>query len=129
MKKPDKLILIAVWQFITAFAALGIGFIVIALSALPDFSGSGQSFDSMDWQDQMGLSVVILFLLCFMALSVAGGVGLMLNRGHEWARIISIVHSALSLFLPPIIGTIIGTLGIIYLVRQDVRDYFNPPLK
>lgn len=127
MKKPDLLILIAVWQFITAFAAIGIGFTVIAIFAMPDFSGSGQSFDSMSWQDQMAMTVFILFVLCFVALAVAGGIGLLLNRGHKWARTVSIVHSALSLFLPPIIGTIIGALGIIYLARQDVRDYFNPP--
>ena len=51
----------------------------------------------------------------------------MLNKGHEWARIIGIIHSALSLFFTPI-GTVIGTLSIIYLVRQDVRDFFNPPM-
>ena len=126
MKKPDLLILIAVWQFITAFAALGIGFFGI-MSLFPDFSGMGQSFDSMSWQDQMIWTVFIIFVLCFVALSVAGCIGLMLNRGRKWARTVSIVHSALSLFFPPIIGTIFGTLFIIYLNKQDVRDYFNPP--
>ena len=132
MKKPDLLILIAIWQFITAFFALA-GIAVSAIWAFP--AGTGfwdSSWSGMGWRDGMmggvfGLSVGILFLLCFLAFAVAGGIGLMLNRGREWARIISIVHSALSLFFPPIIGTIIGTLGIIYLVRQDIRDYFNPP--
>jgi hypothetical protein len=130
MKKPDLLILIAVWQFITAFAAPVIGFTFIAIFAMPGWgAGSGQSFDSMSGQDQMFVTVVILYLLCIMALAVAGGIGLLLNRGRAWVRTVSIVHSALSLFFPPIIGTAIGTLSIIYLVRQDVRDYFNPPPK
>ena len=132
MKKPDLLILIAIWQFFTAFFALA-GIAVIAIWAFPAVTGYwDDSWGGMGWRNGMmggvfGLSVGILFLLCFLAFAVAGGIGLMLNRGREWARIISIVHSALSLFFPPIIGTIIGTLGIIYLVRQDVRDYFNPP--
>jgi hypothetical protein len=133
MKKPDLLILIAIWQFFTAFLAL-VGIAAIALFAFPavtdnlDYGWSG----GMGWRGGMmagvfGLSVAILFLVCFLAFAIASGVGLMLKKGHEWARIISIVHSALSLFLPPIIGTIIGTLSIIYLTKQDVRDYFNPP--
>ncbi len=131
MKKPDLLILIAIWQFITAFAAL-IGIAAIAVFAFPAVTGYwDSSWSGMGWRNGtmgavFGLSVGILFLLCFLAFAVAGGIGLMLNRGREWARIISIVHSALSLFAIPI-GTIIGTLSIIYLVRQDVRDYFNPP--
>jgi hypothetical protein len=127
MKKPDLLILIAVWQFITAFVELGLGFSFIAIFALPDFSGSGQSFDSMGWQDQMGMTVFILLWLCFMALSVAGGIGLLLKRGRKWVRTVSIASNVISLFLPPVVGTIIGILTLFYLNRQDVRDYFNPP--
>jgi hypothetical protein len=132
MKKPDLLILIAIWQFITAFIAL-VGIAAIVVFAFPAVTGYwDNTWSGMEWRRGMigvvfGLSVAILFLLCFLVFAVAGGVGLMLNRGREWARIISIVHSAFSLFFPPIIGTIIGTLGIIYLVKQDVRDYFNPP--
>jgi hypothetical protein len=132
MKKPDLLILIAIWQFFTAFIAL-VGIAAIALFAFPAVIDNWDyGWGSMGWRSGMmggvfGLSVAILFFVCFMAFAIAAGVGLMLKRGHEWARIVSIVHSALSLFAPPIIGTIIGTLSIIYLVRQDVRDYFNPP--
>ncbi|HEX9897508.1 MAG TPA: hypothetical protein VGA85_07630 [Dehalococcoidales bacterium] len=131
MKKPDLLVLIAVWQFITAFMAL-VGIAAIAVFAFPAVTGYWDwGLSDMDWHRGMiggvfGLSVAILFLVCFLALAVAGGIGLMLNRGREWARTISIVHSALSLFAIPI-GTIIGTLSIIYLTKQEVRDYFSPP--
>jgi len=131
MKKPDLLILIAIWQFINAFIAL-VGIAAIAVFAFPavtdsfDYGWTGMGGRSGVIGGIFVLSVAILFLVCFMAFAIAGGVGLMLNRGHEWARIISIVHSGLSLFAIPV-GTIIGTLSIIYLIRQDVRDYFNPP--
>lgn len=126
MKKPDKLILIAVWQFITAFMSL-IGIVAV----VTDYWEA--SWNGTDWRSGMiGVntfwsSVVILLLLCFLALAIVGGVGLMLNRGRAWARMVSIIHSALSLFAIPVVGTIIGTLSIIYLAKQEVGDYFNPP--
>jgi len=127
MKKPDKLILIAVWQFITAFMSL-IGIAYIILFGSPTATGDWE----VSWSRTTMIggilwwSVVILLLLCFLALSIVGGVGLLLNPGRNWTRMVSIVHSALSLFFIPI-GTIIGTLSIIYLAKQDVTDYFNPP--
>lgn len=131
MKKPDLLILIAIWQFITAFIAL-VGIAAIAVFAFPavtdsfDYGWTGMGGRSGVIGGIFVLSVAILFLVCFLALAVVGGIGLLLSKGHEWARIISIVHSGLSLFVIPV-GTIIGTLSIIYLTKQDVRDYFNPP--
>jgi hypothetical protein len=68
-----------------------------------------------------GLSIAILVLLCYLAVAIAGGIGLLL--GQEWGRITSLVHSALSLICIPI-GTIIGTLSIIYLTKAEIRDYF-----
>jgi hypothetical protein len=128
MKKPDKLILIAVWQFITAFMSL----IVIATVVSGYREGSWSVMGGrmvIVGGSPFWLSVVILLLFCFLALAIVGGVGLMLNRGRAWARMVSIVHNALSLIAIPVVGTIIGTLSIIYLAKQDVRDYFNPPPK
>jgi hypothetical protein len=134
MKKPDLLVLIAIWQFITAFFAL-IGIAAIGVFAFPAVLGywdgygwgmMGRGYDMPVWGGVFGLSVAILVLLCYLALAVDGGIGLMLGKGHEWARIVTLVHNALSLFAIPI-GTVIGTLSIIYLTKQEVRDYFNPP--
>jgi Ca2+/Na+ antiporter len=134
MKKPDLLVLIAIWQFITAFIAF-VGIAAIAIFAFPavlgywDGYGYGMmrgNYDMPVWGGVFGLSIAILVLLCYLALAVAGGIGLLINKGHEWARIVSIVHSALSLFVVPI-GTVIGTLSIIYLTKQEVKDYFSPP--
>jgi hypothetical protein len=130
MKKPDLLILISVWQFIAAFITL-VGIAAICVFAFPAVTDGWYGWETMGMHDSMiggifGLSVAIFFLVCYLALAIAGGIGLLLNTGHEWARIVSIIQSALSLFVIPV-GTIIGTLSIIYLTKQDVRDYFNPP--
>ncbi|MDP2920143.1 MAG: hypothetical protein Q8O43_08005 [Dehalococcoidia bacterium] len=133
MKKPDLLVLIAIWMFITAFGAF-IGIAAIVIFAFPAVLGNYWGYyggpAELDYMGRMGgifgLSIAILLLVAYLALSIIGGVGLLLSKPREWARIVSIVHSALSLFAFPV-GTTIGVLSIIYLVRQDVRDYFNPP--
>ena len=119
MKRPDLLLLIAIWEFITAFGAL-IGISAIAVFAFPEaidpFVGPaipGAIF---------GLSIAILVLLCYVGLAVAGGIGIL--QGKEWGRVLSIVHAALSLFVFPV-GTVIGILSIIYLIRPEVTDYIK----
>ena len=118
MKKPDLLILIAVWEFLTAVGAL-FGVVAIGVLAFPAVLGM--------WGDALvggafGLSVATLVLLTLCALSVAAGVGLLL--GKEWGRIAAIVHSALSVLCVPI-GTVVGVLALVYLTKQEVREYFQ----
>jgi hypothetical protein len=136
MKKPDLLILIAIWEFISAFVVF-IGIVAIAVFAFPAVLGVWSDWgynDGMMLNDSgmgrpgaiFGLSVAILILLCYLALAIASGIGLL--TGKEWGRITAIVHSALSLFSIPI-GTVIGVLAIIYLTKQEVKDYFIPPSK
>jgi hypothetical protein len=115
-KRLNLLLLIAIWEFITALLAL-IGISAIAVFAFPEvidpFVGAaipGTIF---------GLSVAILILLCYIGLAVAGGIGLL--QGKEWGRVLSITHGTLTLFFPPF-GTIIGILVIIYLTRSKVTD-------
>ena len=119
MKRPDLLILIAVWQFITAFIAL-VGICAIAVFAFPDIIGPlwGPALTG----GIFGLSIVILVLLVFIGIAIAGGIGIL--RGQEWGRVLSIVYAALSLFSFPI-GTVIGTLVIIYLTKSEVSEYFK----
>src|SRR4030042_6671713 len=128
MKKPDLLVLIAIWQFFVALA-IGAGIVIYTL-IFPVFIGEG-GWRSIAGTERMmggvvGLGLPVLFLLCFFALALAGGIGLTLPRGREWARIISLINCAFALILVPF-GTIIGILAIMYLNKPEVRDYFNPP--
>lgn len=132
MKKPDMLILIAIWQFLTAFCAF-VGIAAISIFAFPAVLNEwsyrfGDGYRMGMVGGIFGLSIAILVLVCFLALAIAGGIGLLLNKGHEWARVVSIIHSGLSLVVVPI-GTVIGTMSIIYLTRAEVKDYFSPPVE
>ena len=117
MKRPDLLILVAIWEFLTALIAL-IGIAAIAVFAFPQVcmmygvSLAGGIF---------GLSVGILLLVCYIAVAVAGGIGLL--SGKSWGRVLSIAQAALSLLSIPV-GTIIGILILIYLTGAEVKQYF-----
>ena len=143
MKKPDLLVLIAIWEFITAFIVL-IGIAAIAVFAFPAVLGNwGNWNNGMPYNGYyngmmgnygnvpmvgavFGLSVAILILFCYLVVAIIAGIGLL--TGKEWGRITAIVHSALSLFSIPI-GTVIGVLSLIYLTKADVKAYFVPPPK
>ncbi len=118
MKRPDWLILLAIWEFLTAFFSV-LGMAAIVVFAMPQhlilygIARAGLLF---------GLSIALLILACYVALSIAAGIGLIL--GKEWGRILAVVHSAVSLFNIPI-GTVIGILGLIYLTKADTKQYFQ----
>ena len=120
MKKPDLLILIAIWEFLYALGGL-IGISAISIFAFPEAVGTWYGW-GVDVGAVFGLSIALLTLLCVSSISVAGGIGLLM--GKEWGRIVSIAQAALSLFFFPV-GTIIGVLVIIYLIRADIKEYFT----
>ena len=117
MKRPDLIILVVIWEFISAFIAF-IGVSAIAAIAFPHVI-------SETWGTALpgavfGLSIAVLILLCYIGIAIAGGIGLL--KGREWGRTLGIAHAALSLFAFPV-GTIIGILSIIYLMHPDVTAY------
>ena len=117
MKKPDLLVLVAVWEFITVVSAF-IGISAIVVFVFPNVTwllGAAKAGGIF------GLSVAIAVLLCYIGVALAGGIGLL--QGKDWGRILSIAHAAASLLWIPI-GTIIGILVIIYLVSNEVVTYF-----
>ena len=118
MKRPDLLIVIAIWEFLSALVSL------IGVAAILIFAFPGISLDAgpPDTGAIFGLSIGILFLLAGAGIAVAGGVGLIL--GEEWGRILTMVHAVLSLFAIPC-GTIIGILVLIYLMKPETREYFD----
>jgi len=114
VKKPELLLLIAIWRFIAA-ALLAIGIIAIAVFAFPEAireENAGSLF---------GLSIAIVTLLALFSLSVAAGIGLI--KGKYWGWLLAIFNAVLDLFNIPF-GTVIGILSLIYLFRKEVREYF-----
>jgi len=131
MKRPELLVLIAVWEFLSAFGVLvGIG----AVSSLFFFTVPGVWWDGMmgGWgmwdMPRIGnfavivMGVVLLVMVTYFVLALMGGIGLL--KGKEWGRIMSIVQAALSFFWVPI-GTVIGILILIYLTKNEVQEYFT----
>jgi len=131
MKRPDLLVLIAVWEFLCAFGVLvGIG----GVSSYFFFTVPGVWWDGMmgGWDmwgvPQMGgiaifvLGIVLLVMVAYFILALMGGIGLL--KGREWGRILSIIHAALSLFWVPV-GTVIGVLILIYLTKTETQEYFT----
>ncbi len=119
MRRPDLLLLIAIWEFVTAIGAL-IGISAIAVLIFPEVIDPfiGPAIPGAIF----GLSVATLALLCYIGLAIVGGIGLL--RGKDLGRILSIVHATLTLFFFPI-GTVIGILTIISLTRSDLTNYVN----
>lgn len=120
MKRPDLLLLVAIWQFVSVFFAL-VGIVAIAVFAFPvvlDMWGNalvGGVF---------GLSVVLLILTAVVGLGIAAGIGLL--QGKEWARILAIIHAVLNVLNVPI-GTVLGVLVLVYLTRPEIVAYFKRP--
>jgi hypothetical protein len=118
MKKPDLLILVAIWEFFTAFWAM-IGMAAIAIFAYP----AVLELDRMEKLGAMfGLTIGMLVLFIALVVGIAGGIGLIM--GKEWGRVLSLIRAALSLLSVPI-GTIIGILVILYLIKPEVKEYFQ----
>jgi hypothetical protein len=118
MRRPDLLLLIAIWQFIIAFLCL----ITIAAIAIVIFPGNVGYYGPVHIGTVAALSIIIFLLLGCIGLSVAGGVGILL--GKNWGRIVSIVNAVINLFSIPV-GTIIGVLVLIYLNGSELRGYFE----
>ena len=119
MKRPDLLLLVAIWAFFSAFLYL-IGIAAIAIFAFPE--ALGFMYGPANVGSIFGMSFGIFVLLCCMGLSLAGGIGIL--KAKSWGRIISIVVAVLSLFWIPV-GTVLGVLVLIYLAKAEVREYFE----
>ncbi len=120
MKRPDEIILIAVWNFFSVLMAL-IGMVAVVIFAYPvikELSGISRA------GGLFGLGVAMLMLACYTVLAILGGVGIL--NGKEWGRILCIIQAALSLFAFPF-GTLIGIFIIIYLGKPEVKEFFGHP--
>jgi hypothetical protein len=118
-EKPELIILIAIWNFLSAFGTfIGIGAAIFIF--LPAIFAT--------WLTPVAVLVSLvafgaLLLLAYIGLCVAAGIGLV--YGKEWGRILAIIQAVFSLFSFPV-GTTIGILIIIYLSGEKVKNYFLP---
>ena len=119
MKRPDLLVLVAIWAFFSAFLYL-IGIAAIATFAYPE--ALGFKWGPANAGSIFGLSIGMLFLLCFCGLCLASGIGIL--KAKSWGRMVTIVVAVLSLFWFPV-GTAIGILVIIYLAKPEIKEYFE----
>lgn len=122
MRRPDELILIAVWEFITAAGAL-IGMSAIFIFAFPEVAHL-HGIDNVG--GVFGLTIAVIFLFFTASLAVVAGIGLL--AGKEWGRVLSLAYATFSLLRIPF-GTIIGILVIVYLVKPQIREYFESAKK
>jgi hypothetical protein len=121
-RRPDELILIAVWEFITAAGAL-IGMSALFIFVFPEVR---HLYGVDNVAAVFGLSIAVIFLFFTVSLAVVAGIGLL--TGKEWGRVMSVVYATFSLLRIPF-GTIIGILVIIYLVKPQIREYFESTKK
>jgi hypothetical protein len=120
VKRPDLLLLVAIWQFVSVFFA-AICIVAIAVFAFPVVLDL--------WGDALiggvfGLSIALLLFAAIIVVGLAAGIGLL--QGREWARILAIVQAVLTVLWVPI-GTIIGVLVLVYLTRPEIVAYFKRP--
>ncbi|AOV99663.1 hypothetical protein [Dehalococcoides mccartyi] len=118
MKRPDGILILAIWQFFAAVLSLA-GVLLISLFFLPamawlyDYARTGAAW---------GLSILLFFIGTYLLVSLIGGIGLL--NGREYGRLFSLYQAGASLLLFPL-GTAAGIFGLIYLNRQDTRMYFK----
>ena len=119
MKRPDLLLMVAIWAFFSAFLYV-VGVVAIATFSLPE--AVNPDYGPTEVGSIVGQSIAILVLLCCAGLSLAAGVGIL--KAESWGRILGIVVAVLSLFWIPI-GTVLGVLILIYLAKSEIRAYFE----
>ena len=125
MKRPDLLILIAIWRFLTAFIICG-GDIAIAVTQFPEVVQEirvSENYAQVLMVIMLiTLGIVTLLMLALGSLSVVVGIGLI--KGKSWSRVLAFVFAVLDLLWIPV-GTIIGVLSLMYLFRPEVKEYFK----
>ncbi len=131
MKRPDLIVAIAIWMFITAgFVLIGILGMSSMLFLMPWFQVWDGGWGMMPWMGGwgiagiawLGIGIGLLVLVAYFAAALMGGIGLL--QGREWGRVLAIIHAAISLLWVPV-GTIIGALILVYLTRPQMREYFQ----
>jgi hypothetical protein len=119
----NYLSLIAIWQLLTV---LVVGYVLMWFLAVAYMSYSEAEYFGQGklWSlESLATYAAGLALgLGYIVPTLAAAFGLL--RAREWGRKLSIVHSIVSLVLFPI-GTAVGAVSLRYLLRPDVKEYFQ----
>ncbi len=125
MKRPDLLILIAIWRFLTAFFTISV-MIAAAATQFPELVELAIASENY----AQGLIFALLFIFIIITLvmlalgSLSFAVGIWLIKGKTRGLVLAIVFAVLDLIWIPI-GTIIGVLSLMYLLRPEVKEHFR----
>lgn len=119
MKRPDGVILIALWYFlIGVILAVGALTLLVLPMATVWFTQSG--FDRLAGMWALGIGFT--FTASGAVLSLITGWGLL--KLKEWARWLAMGLALFKLFLFPL-GTVAGVLILIYLLQANVKAAFE----
>jgi len=119
MKKPDGVIVIAIYYLVLALVFL-IGSCAVLLTLVTAVTSTYDRVGAM-WA-AFGIGIGLLFCLILLVGSVMAGWGLLTLK--NWGRWSAIILGAMQLLGFPIF-TVIGGFIIYYLLREDVAAAFN----
>ncbi|MHB0877011.1 MAG: hypothetical protein ACYC5O_13310 [Anaerolineae bacterium] len=119
MRRPDGVVVIAAYEFITGFLDLCVGYIALWIAAIGGATASSPWWPVLFWG-----TVGVAFFIGG-GFSILVGIGLL--RMRDWARWGAIVLALLALPVFPI-GTVIGALILWYLMRESTAALFRAGL-
>lgn len=105
-----------------AIGALGVGASLVLLGVFGGIAGLSRSHsEAAPVMGLIGLALMLV-ILAISAPSIIAGVGLL--KFQPWARILTLILSALHLFSIPI-GTALGIYGLWVLLKRDTEPLFR----
>ena len=107
-----------------AIGALGVAASLVLLGVFGGIAGISRGGGHSEAAPVMGLIgfALMLVILAISAPSIIAGVGLL--KFQPWARILTLILSALHLFSIPI-GTALGIYGLWVLLKRDTEPLFR----
>jgi hypothetical protein len=120
MKRPDGVIVIALWYLLVAFG-MGIAALTLLVIPIPAVWFNTEGIDRM-WA-MWGLGIGLVLVAAPSILALITGIGLLKLQG--WARWLALGLALLMLFAFPI-GTLAGMFTIWYLLQDSVKAAFTP---